>query len=243
MLIRITDYCTMSCTHCLVNANEHGRHMDTKTFEDALKFSLEYDPSLIISGGEPTQHPHFLEMLAMTRNFDFIDNMILILSNGVFLEDGDYTKKILDFDFGIQITNDPRYYPKRIKKIEHPRIEYIDKTPSISPFGRALDNKIPATRYAPLCYNLRSIAYSIEPFFEVVRCLRTKANKFCTPSINTDGSVSAGETPFCERIGTIYSTDKELMHNIRTMHCNKCGLHKNLEGKYAEQWKEMNDEN
>ena len=58
----------------------------------------------------------------------------------------------------------------------------------------------------------------------------------CTPSINVDGSVVAGEAPSCYKIGDIKSTNEELTQNLNNMKCGKCGLYKNLEGRYAAQW-------
>lgn len=243
MLVRITDYCTMGCAHCMINASKQGKHMDKKTFRDTLKFIKPIDLILFLSGGEPTQHPEFLEFLEIVNDHGFDPEAVLIMSNGTFLEDKTYTDKILDFGYRIQVTNDSRFYPKTIIKIDHPLITYVDRINQVSPFGRALKNRIPVTQKYPECFNLRSIAYCKTTFSDVIDVLRILAKKYCTPAINTDGSISAGETPFCGRIGTIYSTDEELMKGIRSLSCNNCGLDKNLTGKYAEQWEKINNDN
>lgn len=241
MLVRITDYCTMGCAHCMINASVSGTHMDTDTFRDTLKFIKPVDPILFLSGGEPTQHPEFLDFLGMVQDYKFDPEAVLIMSNGTFLENEAYTKNILGFNYPVQVNNDPRFYPKPIIEINHPLITYCDRINQVSPFGRALKNKIPITQKFPQCFNLRSIASQETSFSGMIRTLRVIAHKFCIPSINVDGSFSAGETPFCGHIGTIHSTGKELLHNIKSMSCNNCGLHKNLEGKYAELWEEISN--
>lgn len=234
MLTRITEYCTMGCSHCLVDADEDGTHMDIDTFRAALEFSRRFDSTLLISGGEPTQHPRFLEFLDMIPKE--MTPLAGILSNGMFLEDEGYAKEILSRGIYMQVTNDERFYPKRIKLIEHPLIAYEDRIRCISPFGRAVKNKLPITQQYPGCFNLRSLAGAAESFLKVIFQLRLIARKFCTPSVNIDGSVSAGETRYCGRIGTVHSTDEELLGNARSLKCETCGLSKNLEGKFKEVW-------
>ena len=242
MLVRITDYCTMGCTHCMVNAGESGGHMDMEMFKWAFDFSVFFDMYLFLSGGEPTSHPQFIDMLEFIRNAKIPFFKVLILSNGMFLEDKKYTDKILGFGYQVQISNDSRFYPKRVKEVKHPLLTYVNRITQVAPFGRAIENKIDIDQRFPGCFNLRSFAQKFDSFREVIFDLRYPAGKFCTPSINTDGSISAGETPFCSLIGTVNSTGDELLNNIRSMSCNSCGLDKNLTGEHAVWWKKMNRE-
>jgi hypothetical protein len=178
----------------------------------------------------------------MIRDNNFDVDAVLILSNGTFLEDESYTKEILSFGHGIQVTNDPRFYPKKVKRINHPLIKYEDTIRQVSPFGRAIENGITITQKYPGCFNLRSVAEICKTFSEAVRRLRFVAHRFCTPSINVDGTITVGETPFCSNIGTIHSADEELITNIKFMHCNYCGLYKYLTGEFAAKWKVLNNE-
>ncbi len=241
MLIRITDYCTMGCSHCMINAGESGAHMDMDTFKKALEFTKLYDILFFLSGGEPTSHPQFIDMLEIIRKVDLPFFEVLIISNGMFLEDKTYTDKILDFGLPIQITNDDRFYPKKVKIINHPLLTYENRIRQVSPFGRAIENKLEITQKYPGCFNLRSVALCSNTFREIIMFMRTVVNKYCSPSISTDGSIAVGETPFCESIGTVNSTDEELVNNIKSMSCNKCGLYKNLTNEYAEQWEMFNN--
>lgn len=231
----------MECLHCYLNASPTGKHMKRSTFLKAIDFSAKYDHiSLLLSGGEPSDHPLFLEFLEIAHDYKKRDKIILvsILSNGMFLEDERYTKEILKFNFPIQITNDPRYYPKRIKKINDPNIAYEDHVRFISPSKKAAKNNIPINRQSPLCFNFRSTIFSLQDIIPAIATLRYKL-KFCTPSININGDVVAGEFDYCYKIGTVESNKDELLNNIKNMSCGKCGLHKNLTGKYAELWNSM----
>lgn len=52
--------------------------------------------------------------------------------------------------------------------------------------------------------------------------------KMCTPSVNVDGSIVAGESSLCCKIGSVDSTCDELVDGILNIKCNKCGLEDNL---------------
>jgi hypothetical protein len=239
MLIRITNHCTMGCNHCMIDATPEGKHMDKKTFEDALQFNTKFDPyTLLITGGEPTDHPQFLEFIKIVKSYDKKILVIFVTSNGLFLFNEKYTEEITRLGIGFQITNDPTYYPKPIKKIFNDLFKYEDKLRIISPFGRALTNNIKISPIAPTCFNIRSICSKSSSFVQSIRFLR-EIQKICTPSINIDGSIVAGEAPSCYKIGTIYSSDEEILYNINNMKCGRCKAYKNLTGKYEDLWDEM----
>jgi hypothetical protein len=84
-----------------------------------------------------------------------------------------------------------------------------------------------STRKSPMCFNLSSVVRHLNNFNDGVLTLRHNG-KMCTPYIEIDGSILAGESKFCKKIGTIDSTGDELVHNILNMKCNYCGLEDNL---------------
>ena len=62
MLNQITNMCHEGCRHCLQFSTPQGQHMTFETFKDAIKFGIFLDiKTFVISGGEPTEHPHLLE--------------------------------------------------------------------------------------------------------------------------------------------------------------------------------------
>lgn len=228
MLIRITNACHMGCSHCMVNATPDGENMTDDNFTKALRFTEEFDlPLVMISGGEPTEHPRFIDFIEQVKQTELLP---VVLSNGMFLEDEAFTEKVLNLGISFQITNDARFYPKDIPKIKHPLLTYVYNIQSITPLGRA-KGKIPHSQKAPGCFNIRSMTHFFQEnhgsLHDVICGLRSY-QKFCTPSINADGSISAGETNQCFRIGNLDSTQQELLDGLMKVKCNNCGLEDNL---------------
>jgi len=213
----------MGCSHCMIDSHPDGEHMAMENFAKSLDLIRRIDLSVImISGGEPLEHPEFFEFAELAKKHI---EVVLLLTNGMFTEDKELTKRVLDLDLMVQITNDQRYYPKRVPKINHPNVSYETHVRVITPLGRASDE--PTTKQAPMCYNLRSLACSKKNLQASILLLRS-FEKFCTPSISVDGSVVAGESPFCGKIGTVDSSDNELAEALMNMECNRCGLEDRL---------------
>lgn len=211
----------MGCSHCLDSCEPQGRHMDMETFNKAIRLIKQLNGRFVVlSGGEPTDHPLFFEMLDLLVHH-FGKEFIVVASNGMFLEDSKFTYNLQKRNVNVQITNDERYYPKKIKKILHKNFMYEHHISSLMPFGRA--KNMPSINAMPSCFNLRSLShnnFSLElsvPFLEA-------RGKFCKPTINPDGSIVIGESKSCMSIGTVYDPIEVLSKNISDMRCNKCGL-------------------
>lgn len=116
----ITYKCSMNCSHCLSNCDEHGQHMTLDTFDKVVQFHKKYQPKFIIlTGGEIFEHPNIREILQKaSANFE----MVMLLTNGLKLAtDEDLFSFVQQLrnshgvdNFKIQVTNDERYYPKNI---------------------------------------------------------------------------------------------------------------------------------
>jgi len=229
MLVRITDCCRMGCTHCMVEAHPDGEHMAMENFAKSIDLAKRIDlPVLMISGGEPLEHPEFFEFAKLAKKNI---KLVLLLTNGMFAEDEELTKRVLDLDLMIQITNDQRFYPKRVPKIIHPSVSYETHIRMITPLGRA--SEMLSTKQAPMCYNLRSVVRAKKNLQAGILLLRS-LEKFCSPSINTDGSIVAGESSLCHKIGTVDSSDQELAEALMHMQCNRCGLEDKLSQPHRE---------
>lgn len=177
----------------------------------------------MVSGGEPTDNPLLLDFIQLLQGWH-----IIILSNGLFLsKNTNLAQKLLESNITLQIYNDPQYYPTKVTPFNHPKIVFCNKINLMSPFGRAIKNGFKTTRQSPLCFNLRSCAHTLKNFSEAVLNLRL-SGKMCSPSIDIHGNILAGESRFCHKIGTVESPEKELLENLLTMQCNKCGLENNL---------------
>ena len=210
----------------MINAGPDGEHMPMNIYKQTLEFIEQNTfPYILISGGEPTLHPELITMIKMAKEKKFY---IMLLSNGTFLEDPEYKKILLETDIPIQITNDARFYPRKVPLIEHPNLLFEHKIRTISPFHRAVTNKLEITRQSPLCFNLRSICRKVRDFKKTISMLRSKMYA-CTPSINIDGSIAAGESNECTVFGTVFDNDTTLTGNLCSLRCGRCGLYKNLD--------------
>jgi hypothetical protein len=201
--------------------------MTRAVFEATLMAAQRLDDiGLLISGGEPTDHPDVVEFLQLAKA-STAGQYILLLSHGMWLTDPAFDAKkreaILDLVTGVQVTNDPRYYPRRIEQINHPKVVYETQIRQVSPFGRAKTNKIATTRTTPLCFNLRSFARSLQSFPAAIRMQRLRGS-FCTPSININGDILAGESVSCCPIGNVTDPLPTLDAGIINLKCNRCGL-------------------
>ena len=234
MIIDITYRCNMGCSHCLSDCKPGDEVMTRDIFMDTLGFIDKYSPKVIlVTGGEPLERPDFFEFMDMLK--DRCKNkgtVISILSNGMFLDNEELTKKVIALDMLVQITNDSRYYPRKISKISHKNFVYIDKIEHIYPQGRAVSNNIKAynTR-APKCFNMRSIACHYRSFTSAFRHMEN-IFKFCTPFVRPDGSIGVGESRFCKSVGTINSSEEELTNSIINFRCNNCKMEDMLPQNY-----------
>lgn len=238
MILNITNKCLMECSHCMNDCHPCGDDMSLETFEQALKFMYKLKPiPILVGGGEPTLHPNFIEITNRTMRMGYMHEVI-ITSNGMFLEDKQLFDKYMSLKFDFQITNDPRFYPRKIKKIEHKRIVYEDHLRALYPLGRS--KNIEHNR-KPQCYNLRIFMEQGLSFEEAVRAYEF-TGKFCAPTILQNGNIVLGETVFCRPIGTVYDSFETLKENALKFKCNRCGTFDNLPELYKNQimgeWKD-----
>lgn len=67
--IEITNACHLSCTHCTRHVGHHRKpfFMAPEYFRKAVRSILDSPCRVGVMGGEPTLHPHFLEILSILR--------------------------------------------------------------------------------------------------------------------------------------------------------------------------------
>jgi hypothetical protein len=233
MLIRITNHCTMGCSHCMIDkSGPDGEHMSLETYEKALELSyLLGARALIISGGEPFDHPDVFKFIALAQARSFIT---MVTTNGLFALNPEMRRMAVQSGAMVQVTNDPRYYGRNLGLVREIFTEngfaFEDHIRQIFPCRRTEESGITPTRHSPMCFNMRSAtrAYDIISAISVLQM----QGKLCSPSINVDGSVRAGEADTCFKLGTVDSTEGDLDEAYRTMRCNRCGLMDNLGPKY-----------
>jgi hypothetical protein len=244
VLIKITNQCSMGCGHCMEDSVPNGPHMSEDTFRRSLEFTrsaeaaawrLGVPPLVLLSGGECSEHPEFVKFIELVEQAKM---QPLLITNGMWLGDEKLRAEVLrpKRDIFVQVTNDARYYPSKPPIVRDPRITYVDSLTLLLPLGRLARKKgeraLP-TRKAPSSFNLRSATRSLGSFFAAISTLRVRAaggfSGHCIPSISDDGSVMAGETRNCWKLGTVDSSDAALTQAVLDMGaCNRCGLENNL---------------
>ena len=205
MLLKITEHCSMGCYHCISKCAPNNKFMEGIVFKQAIKFIRLYSTGIIavvVSGGEPTEHPNFKEYLrklvSELKKFPHIQ--IVVTSNGMWMiEHMNEFKELYDelsYDncgkqVMWQITNDPIYYPKDIYKINDYAVNKIRslkyasierKLGWIYPQGRAEDNNLEWTAKGPKCFNIRSAAMHVNSFRDLLLFMSSR-NLNCTPCI------------------------------------------------------------
>ena len=121
MLIKITNYCSMGCSHCMEDSTVAGQHMTRETFLASLALTERLESVawsrgvprlLLISGGEATEHPDVAWFLETARS---TGHKVVLITNGMWLDDPDLRAKILRPDWPdlmVQVTNDPQVLPE-----------------------------------------------------------------------------------------------------------------------------------
>lgn len=245
MLIKVTNFCSMGCSHCMENSTVAGEHMTRETFTKALDLSETLEvlawlngcpPQILLSGGECTEHPEIVSLIeeVWDRNW-----MVTLITNGMWLGT-ELRDQILKHpkrkeNLFVQVTNDERFYPSKPPKVDDPRVAYVDKLTVFLPLGRGKPERAKGvpTRTAPSSFNFRSATIGLGDVRLAIAQLRFRAwqgkSGHCAPSISSDGSLVAGETSFCMKIGDVNSTPEQITRAVVQMgSCNRCGLETDL---------------
>lgn len=120
-IVEVTDRCNLSCPTCFANSSPtYGRHRtleEVKLMIDAV-VKNEGEPDVLqISGGEPTIHPHFFEILDYAKQQPI--KHLMVNTNGVRIaKDEDFVKQLAAYmpDFEIYLQFDS-FKPVVLQKI------------------------------------------------------------------------------------------------------------------------------
>lgn len=83
MYLKLTDHCKMTCKHCCEKSGPTGkRYMTKKTFRQALAIAEQTGQGLFLGGGEPTDHPDFIEFLVDVLSSDCEIELSGCITNG-----------------------------------------------------------------------------------------------------------------------------------------------------------------
>lgn len=110
-IIEITDRCNLTCPTCYAMSSPHyGRHRTVEEVERMFDIMVENEgePDVIqISGGEPTLHPDFFQILDIAKTKPF--KHIMLNTNGVRIaKDKEFVKQLATYmpDFEIYLQFD-----------------------------------------------------------------------------------------------------------------------------------------
>lgn len=246
MMVAVTYKCSMGCKHCISDCKPDGMNMSVDTFTQAVDFLLTHNvPVWVISGGEMFEHPQIEEILdTLWSVLRTTTNVVAVTltTNGQELSIND---RLLDIvsnmcrqlpNLFVQVTYDPRFYPKRLSYVQCSKLRnaiknvVIEEVPAYGPSkkqclypqGRAIN--YPESWYftkGPKCGNVRLLAKQTSTFMQLLMQL-TMHRKSCIPVIAPDGSIKCGESALCPAVASIEDSDSEIMQKIRNMSCQSC---------------------
>ncbi len=251
----------MGCSHCLNNATKDGEHMTFETFKQSMEFIIQHKVlATIITGGEPTEHPEFVEFMKYAVSTIKSDprcritpRVLMVATNGVWMQSHEReVGEILDMQsddcvIRFQVSTDRRFYPTRID-VAHPVFvgKYRDSivvcddcVEAVYPQGRAKTYKDPNYTFtASKCFNIRAVTKQLlmrdsKTDLSGILFMLGSRGKLCTPAIHYDGGIGLGESDVCPTIATISSSDKEILNAILSFSCDGCSpLNDNLPPAY-----------
>ncbi|MEO7210818.1 MAG: radical SAM protein [Chitinophagaceae bacterium] len=110
-VLEITDRCNLTCPTCYAMSSPHyGRHRTLEEVEKMLDILVanEGEPDVVqISGGEPTIHPQFFEILDLAKKKPI--KHLMVNTNGIRIaKDFSFAKKLADYmpDFEVYLQFD-----------------------------------------------------------------------------------------------------------------------------------------
>lgn len=242
MLLTITNKCYEGCTHCMQDATPQGLSMPLDVFRKSLDFANNIGANIIsITGGEPTTHPYFFQIMNESLEWANKYNKFIILeSNGSFIENETFSNglsSLLNNDrfISMQISTHKAYYPNYEKTVVNKdkfyklskKIVFVEN-PDIFLSALGRQKTIDGNTYMPQCTNLLILMRQLKNIQKAVSYLENHI-LFCKPSVDINGNIKAGESRFCQTIGTVDDTIEDISNKLLVAKpCGKCGLLDNL---------------
>lgn len=248
MVLSLTYKCSLGCPHCFMTCDSNGDYMNMETLKCAIKFYKKSKRfALLVSGGEPTQHPEFIRLfLYILSNCN--GKRIILLTNGQWLSEPFFTQKIIKLQrkhrFFIQITSVPGLYPnyqkikdgfiKVAKNFIWSKTSFEEKLNIIDDIGRARGKDFSylggiQKRSVPSCHNVFAAA-KIKHISSLQDLMRFMDNELiygkCKPLIDCYGDIYPGESVDCKIAGNVKrnSCDDIFKFFRDNMPCGRCGV-------------------
>ena len=108
-IVTITSACNLDCPKCYVhNKNQEAYHISLQDFSETLDNIIQQNPDaelLNITGGEPTMHPHFLQLIEICHAKGF--RRISVCSNGIIMaNDEQFLKRFAELGGRVALSFD-----------------------------------------------------------------------------------------------------------------------------------------
>ena len=99
-VVEVTDRCNLTCPTCYANSSpEYGSHRSLAEIESMLDVLVdsEGEPDVVqISGGEPTIHPNFFEILDLAKQKPI--KHLMLNTNGIRIaKEEDFVRQLADY--------------------------------------------------------------------------------------------------------------------------------------------------
>lgn len=231
MLIQITNRCQEGCPHCLQDAQPDGPHMDLATFKAAYRFGLFLGQQIfVISGGEPTEHPQFLEFCEeLDAQLRVFGGAFTVTSNGMWFPDR--TEEMIQLSklptfAGMQVYTNKKWYKDyefihsnaaEINKI--PKVSVSEETLYMQDLGRARNNpecqkEVAESPYFMSCLNGHLLSAQIS--YPLHMGKYSGIGAMCKPLVDYKGDVHLSESCKCPSFGNVVKdAHMDIFHAMR----------------------------
>ncbi len=114
----ITNYCTRECDFCYRNSNTRGKHLSLSDIRNVVRQASDAGVlQIALGGGNPNQHPNFVEILKIIRGAGIVPSYT---SNGIGLTDEILRATAQDcgaMAVSLYAPYDLKYYSALVKRI------------------------------------------------------------------------------------------------------------------------------
>lgn len=231
MLIQITNTCHMLCPHCMQRSDVTPMHMTMETVEQCVRHAEDAGvQAIMISGGEPTEHPQFKEIVKKFIKFP----IVAIISNGDWIEDVEKIKTmrwlLSHKNVSLQITNIKGLYPREvnIRKIRtlFPKTAIEQTGLYMMSLGRATEHPkfLEAALQHPYTTSCFSSALTSAqlPYKDALFNMQIRG-KFCHPLVDYKGGMHWSESCICPTFAHISEPFEDIANKAHEWRpCGKC---------------------
>lgn len=232
----------MGCPHCLQDSKPSDTFMSWETVQQTYAVARKIGCHvLIVSGGEPTEHPRFGDIIDVFAQDS--DVVVMIASNGDWADDDEkfaLVESLLDKhpNLFLQITSIEGIYPRRVnmgRLAALPRTDCFTGKLEILALGRAATNKAFAEMAensigTTSCFSSALIAAQ-QPLCMAVGTMELMG-KFCHPAVDFRGRMHWSESWLCPHFADVTEPWEDIVRKAGAWRpCGHCKGYRKLQAK------------